>query len=103
YDRLIADPSQQSGMKSFYRCKDGSMLPFESTRKLLRSGDKWILAAISRDTRERMAAEEAVRASEARFRSLTQLTTDMYWEQDEQYRFTSVSDQTPDWLRSGRG
>jgi diguanylate cyclase (GGDEF)-like protein/PAS domain S-box-containing protein len=103
YDRLIADPSQPSGMKSFYRCKDGTRLPFESTRRLLRSGDTWLVAAISRDIRERIAAEEALRASEERFRGLTQLTTDMYWEQDDQYRFTSISDQSPDWLRSGRG
>src|SRR5207302_10837141 len=29
--------------------------------------------------------------SERRFRSLTELSSDMYWEQDDQYRFTSSS------------
>ena len=36
-------------------------------------------------------AEAALRESEARFRSLTELSSDLYWEQDDQYRFTSLS------------
>src|SRR5581483_4535620 len=60
YDQLIARPSEQpgvipAGMKSHYRCKDGSLLPFESTRHVLRSGDTHIIAAVSRDIRERLA------------------------------------------------
>ncbi|HUQ26286.1 MAG TPA: diguanylate cyclase [Burkholderiales bacterium] len=39
---------------------------------------------------ERADAEQAVRDSEARFRSLTHLSSDMYWEQDAQYRFTQL-------------
>ena len=34
---------------------------------------------------------EELRQSEARFRSLTSLTSDWYWEQDEEFRFTSLS------------
>ncbi|MGH8670005.1 MAG: PAS domain S-box protein, partial [Burkholderiales bacterium] len=91
YDKLIADPSTPSGMKSHYRCKDGSLLPFESTRHVLRSGEGWLVAAISRDMRERLAAEKSLRDSEARFRSLTALSSDWYWEQDEQFRLTYMS------------
>ncbi|HET7201600.1 MAG TPA: EAL domain-containing protein, partial [Burkholderiales bacterium] len=40
---------------------------------------------------ERKRAEEVVRHSEERFRRLTELSSDMYWEQDEQFRFTSMS------------
>ena len=40
---------------------------------------------------ERLVAEAALQASEQRFRTLTELSADWYWEQDEQYRFTSVS------------
>jgi len=68
YDRLIADPTTAGGMNSFYRCKDGSMRPFESTRRVLRSDGRWIIAAISRDIRERIAVEKAMRDSESRFR-----------------------------------
>ena len=61
YDEFIANPSNVSGMRSHYRCRDGSTIPFESTRHVLRSGDSYIIAAISRDIRERLAAEEAQR------------------------------------------
>jgi PAS domain-containing protein len=44
-----------------------------------------------RDIRERKRAEEALRQSETRFRGLTLLSSDLYWEQDDQYRFTSLS------------
>jgi diguanylate cyclase (GGDEF)-like protein/PAS domain S-box-containing protein len=91
YDEFIANPSHIHGMRSHYRCRDGSTFPFESTRHVLRSGDAHIIAAISRDIRERLAAETALRESEERFRSLTELSTDTYWEQDEQFRFTSMS------------
>ncbi len=38
----------------------------------------------------------ALRQSEARFRSLCELSSDWYWEQDENFRFTSRSGGTPD-------
>ncbi len=40
---------------------------------------------------QRKQAEEVVRENEGRFRGLTQLSSDMYWEQDDQFRFTSMS------------
>jgi PAS domain S-box-containing protein len=40
--------------------------------------------------REAHAAEQALRQSEARFRALTRLTSDWYWQQDEAFRFTSI-------------
>ena len=36
-------------------------------------------------------AEAALRQSEGRFRDLTELSSDWYWEQDEQFRFTQMS------------
>jgi diguanylate cyclase (GGDEF)-like protein/PAS domain S-box-containing protein len=38
----------------------------------------------------RAKAEDAVRASEERFRSLCELSSDVFWEQDAELRFTSV-------------
>src|SRR4029077_20167265 len=77
YDSLIARPDGKTdripqGMKSQYTCKDGSKLPFESTRHVLRSGDTYIIAAISRDIRARLAIEEKV-AYLAQFDALTGL------------------------------
>ena len=43
---------------------------------------------ILRDTTERRAAERRTRDSEHRFRMLTQLSSDWYWEQDAELRFT---------------
>jgi len=40
---------------------------------------------------QRKRAEEVMRESEERFRSLTHLSSDMYWEQDEQFRFTTFA------------
>jgi PAS domain S-box-containing protein len=39
----------------------------------------------------RTQAERELRQSEARFRSLTALSSDWYWEQDEEYRLTFMS------------
>ncbi len=60
-DELIANPSRPSGMRSYFRCKDGSTIPFESIRHVQRSGNGYIVAAICRDIRERLAAEQAQR------------------------------------------
>src|SRR5258706_242727 len=77
YDELIAHPGGGAdvfvtGMKSHYVCKDGSLLPFESTRHVLRSEDTTLIAAISRDIRARLAIEEKV-SYLAQFDALTGL------------------------------
>src|SRR6266853_3589108 len=77
YDELIANPAGGvdtfvAGMKSHYVCKDGTHLPFESTRHVLRSEDRTLIAAISRDIRARLAIEEEV-SYLAQFDALTGL------------------------------
>src|SRR5207245_8997937 len=49
-----------------------------------------VIAAMIGQYLERTAAEQAVRESEARFRSLTALSSDWYWELDTEYRFTRL-------------
>lgn len=46
---------------------------------------------ITTDISELKAMQEALHDSEERFRSLTQMSADWYWEQDENYRFTEIS------------
>ena len=48
-------------------------------------------AALAERTRRAEQAERATQENEARFRSLTELSSDWYWEQDENLRFTQMS------------
>ena len=55
---------------------------------------RWTFSAA--DITERKRVEADLRASEARFRSLTALSSDWYWEQDENLRFTYLSARADD-------
>jgi PAS domain S-box-containing protein len=48
---------------------------------------------VGRNISERRRMEENLRQSESRFRALTELSSDWYWQQDEHLRFTYVSHQ----------
>jgi diguanylate cyclase (GGDEF)-like protein/PAS domain S-box-containing protein len=52
------------------------------------SGEPLHDIAVIADISERKRAEEDLRRSEERFRSLTELSSDWYWEQDSEHRFT---------------
>jgi PAS domain S-box-containing protein len=56
----------------------------------MEGGQRGLVGALT-DISERIEAENRLRDSEARFRTLTELSNDFYWEQDEQLRFTFVS------------
>jgi len=51
---------------------------------------------VGRDITEHRRAADRVRESEERFRNLTELSSDWYWEQDEQFRFTFMSGRLPE-------
>ncbi len=76
-----------------YLRKDGGTVWVDLTVALVRDADQQPLyeIAVFDDITERKSADAALRESEARFRSLTALSADWYWEQDAQFRFTVVS------------
>jgi PAS domain S-box-containing protein len=55
-----------------------------------------LLDGVVSDVTERRLADEALRESESRFRSLTELSSDWYWRQDEDLRFNYLSSQAAD-------
>src|SRR5690242_187208 len=61
----------------------------------------WLGLLLLSKLRREERVESALSQSEARFRSLTQLATDMYWEQDSEYRFVSAAGGGPDWMAKG--
>jgi PAS domain S-box-containing protein len=68
--------------------KDGTVLWVRESANavVLRSGP--VLLVACEDITERKRAEEALRESEERFRTLVQFSFDVYWETDAQHRFT---------------
>ena len=56
-----------------------------------RGGELVCLEGFVADITERRHAEESLRASEERFKSLTELSSDWYWEQDAEFRFTLIT------------
>jgi PAS domain S-box-containing protein len=72
---------------------DGEMLWLHSSQRIFvdAAGKSVRMLAAMLDVTERKAADVALRDSEARFRNLTALSSDWYWEQDAQFCFSIVS------------
>ncbi|MBL0147336.1 MAG: PAS domain-containing protein [Ideonella sp.] len=80
------------------RCRDQRYRWFHGRGRVLRGPDgraQHFAGAIT-DVTERVLAEEALRASEQRFRELTELSADWFWEQDADLRFTRMIGHTAD-------
>jgi diguanylate cyclase (GGDEF)-like protein/PAS domain S-box-containing protein len=79
------------GEKRYLR-KDGSVVWVAYTLAIERdaAGNPHHEIAVYDDVSGRKAAESALRDSEARFRSLTELSSDWFWELDAEYRFTRL-------------
>ena len=72
--------------------KDSKTVTGEGSVQLVRNADGEPVGfrGILRDVTKRRQVEQALRESEERFRSLTNLTSDWFWEQDAGIRFTRM-------------
>jgi len=73
--------------------RDGRRIQCEWYGALL-TDDKGAIAGtvtMAIDVSDRVESEEALKHSEERFRRLTALSSDWYWELDAEYRFTSIT------------
>jgi diguanylate cyclase (GGDEF)-like protein/PAS domain S-box-containing protein len=77
------------------RRKDGGTVWGNGSIHLVRDehGNPAGFRGIIRDVTERRKIEQDLRESEARFRSLTKLSSDWYWEQDAEFRFSRLEGQ----------
>jgi PAS domain S-box-containing protein len=62
----------------------GQMTPDEN-------GEPWYLSGSNIDITSQIAAKNALQASEERFRDFVSAAADRFWEMDDQYRFTYIS------------
>src|ERR1700752_2533206 len=74
--------------KEYFR-KDGSRVPVLVGAAGLENGSYSVAFVL--DVTERKMAEEALRGSEERFRTLTQFSFEVYWETDAQHRFIRLA------------
>ncbi len=75
-----------------YLHRDGSVVQVEGSVHLVRDaqGQPIGFRGIVRDVTERRRMDQLLRDSEARFRAMTNLSSDWYWETDAQSRFTRL-------------
>lgn len=78
-----------------FRHKDGHWVWLGATTRTIRdphTGAKMGIVSIARDITAQLEAERELARREERFRSLTTLSSDWYWETDAQLRFTFFSE-----------
>ncbi|HEX2567045.1 MAG TPA: PAS domain S-box protein [Burkholderiales bacterium] len=92
-ERVRSGELESAHFEKRYLRGDGGVLWVDLAIALVRApgGEPLYEIAIFDDITERKDAERALRKSEERFRSLTQISSDWYWEQDDKFRLTFMS------------
>jgi PAS domain S-box-containing protein len=87
-DECLRHPGQTRRWEARKVRKDGSMLWVrETANAVVLPSNRLVLLVACEDVTERRRAEQALRESEERFRTLVQFSFDVYWETDAQHRF----------------
>ena len=79
-------------IRSHYRCKDGTLLPYESRRHAVLSDGRWLIVSIARDIRAELAAEQALRRREEEFRAVAENAPDGIMRFDPELRCLYVNE-----------
>ena len=92
FQQELLTTSQSRVYEKRYLAKDGSIVWVRITGSLVRdvSGSPQCSVALIHDITELKLAEEALRASESRFRRMVEMSSDWYWVQDEDFRFVEL-------------
>ncbi len=96
YAEVLKTGEPKTSLVSQVRRKDGSIIFTESSISLLRNaaGDPTGFLCVSRDITQRKALEEALAASEEKYRSILERMLDSYYEVDLAGNFTFLNDST---------
>jgi len=92
--RARAAGTVENGMRaSLNLTRDGRRIFCEWHGALLaeRGNGEVDVLSMAMDVSDRVGAEQALKESEDRFRRLTALSSDWYWELDSEYRFTAIT------------
>jgi PAS domain S-box-containing protein len=94
--RALAGEIESFHVEKRYIHKDGHTVWGYMSCSLVRDADRKPLRFIAQiqDITERKETEKVLRESEERFRALTALSSDWFWEQDENLRFVEISGET---------
>ncbi|TFZ00682.1 PAS domain S-box protein [Ramlibacter henchirensis] len=88
-DNCLRHPGRSFRWEARKVRKDGTMLWVrETANAVLLPDNRPVLLVGCEDVTERKHAEQALRDSEERFRTLVEFSFDVYWESDAQHRFT---------------
>ena len=80
YERLSGSPEGAQLFRAHFRRRDGSLVPVEGSRRVLRASGRSYVVGIARDITERLKAEERLQLSLERFEIVARATNDVVWD-----------------------